>query len=82
MKKRYVLVHNDNRTPQTVGHEPWGTLIGDYETRKEAEKAFRQRNRHLFDKDFAVKMGLQNSGTFDEILAVDEKCHVVPEDEE
>lgn len=68
----YLLVHNDTGRRQSPGYEPWGTVISRHRTMSGAEHAFRVRNRHLFDKDYAKRMGMANAGTFDEIVTVED----------
>ena len=68
----YLLIHNDTGKRQSPGYEPWGTVISRHRTMSCAERAFRKRNRHLFDKAYARRMGMANAGTFDEIVTVED----------
>ena len=43
----------------------------------DAIAAYRDRNTHLFDRDFAQRHGLSNAGTFDRIIKLDENGDVV-----
>ena len=51
---------------------PFPETISEHRTLKGAQKAFRERNRHLFDRDYAQRMGMSNAGTFDRIYYVNE----------
>ena len=63
MSEQYEVCHCSGPYPETVSKHR--TLAG-------AQKAFRARNRHLFDRDYAQRMGMANTGTFDRIYHVDE----------
>lgn len=63
MGEHYEVCHCSGPYPETVSEHR--TLAG-------AQKAFRTRNRHLFDRDYAQRMGMANTGTFDRIYHVDE----------
>ena len=49
---------------------PFPETISEHRTLKGAQKAFRERNRHLFDRDYAQRMGMANAGTFDKVFLV------------
>lgn len=59
----YCVVHNDGNYTDVLSRH-W-TLSG-------AQRAFRSRNRHIYDPAYADRMGLRNAGTFDEIWHYDE----------
>jgi len=59
----YEVFHCSGSYPETVSEHQ--TLAG-------AQKAFRERNRWLFDRNYAQRMGMKNAGTFDRIYRVDE----------
>ena len=69
----YAVIHNDTGNPQRAGYEAWGTILSKHRTLSGAERAFRKRNRHLFDRRYAERMGMLNTGTFDEIVTIDSK---------
>ena len=73
----YALIHNDTGNRQKTGFEVWGTIISRHRTQAGAEKAFKRRNRHLFDRPYAQLMGLLYAGTFDEIVEIDSKNIVI-----
>lgn len=50
---------------------PYPELVSKHWTLSGAQKAFRSRNRHLFDRAYAERHGYQNTGTFDRIYFVD-----------
>ena len=76
---KYAIVFNNTGKAQPAGYSPWGEIISIHPTLEEAENALMKRNQHLFDKEFAQRMGMQNTGTFDEIVALDDDGHVVEE---
>lgn len=51
---------------------PYPEQISKHWTLSGAQKAFRKSNRHLFDRDYAQRMGMANAGTFDRIYFVNE----------
>jgi hypothetical protein len=64
MKKNYYEVcHYSGPYPET---------ISEHRTLEGARRAFRARNRWLFDEDYAQRMGMKNAGTFDKIFYVNE----------
>lgn len=50
---------------------PYPELVSKHWTLSGAQKAFRKRNRHLFDDAYAERHGYRNTGTFDKIFFVD-----------
>ena len=50
---------------------PYPETISEHKTLAGAQKAFRARNRWLFDEDYAQRMGMKNAGTFDKVFLVD-----------
>lgn len=59
----YEVCHCSGPFPETVSKHR--TLAG-------AQKAFRERNRWLFDRGYAQRMGMSNAGTFDKVFYVDD----------
>ena len=51
---------------------PYPEMISEHRTLAGAKKVFRERNRWLFDEDYAQRMGMKNAGTFDRIYRIDE----------
>ena len=51
---------------------PYPETVSEHRTLAGAQKAFRARNRHLFDRDYAQRHGLTATGTFDKIYRQDE----------
>lgn len=51
---------------------PYPETVSEHRSLAEAQKAFRARNRWLFDEDYAQRMGMSNAGTFDRIYFVNE----------
>jgi len=50
---------------------PHPEIISIHWTLNGVQKAFRKRNPHIFDRDYAQRMGMANTGTFDRIYFVD-----------
>ena len=75
----YAVIYNDTGNVQRAGFEPWGTIISKHATEEEAFMAFRKRNWHLFDAEYANHMGMNGAGTFDEIVLLDDNGLVVEE---
>jgi|GEM_PF-7121682 len=46
-------------------------IMSYHRTFSGAERAFRRRNRHLYDRRFAEQHGMQNTGTFDRIMRLE-----------
>ena len=72
----YEVCHCSGPFPETISQHR--TLAG-------AQKAFRERNRWLFDRGYAQRMGMSNAGTFDKVFYVDddgEREEVSPYDDE
>ena len=51
---------------------PYHETVSEHRTLAGAQKAFRARNRHLFDRGYAQRMGMAKAGTFDRIYFVNE----------
>ena len=51
---------------------PYPETVSEHKTLAGAQKSFRARNRHLFDRNYTQRMGMANTGTFDRIYHVDE----------
>ena len=51
---------------------PYPETVSEHRTLAGAQKVFRARNRHLFDRAYAERHGYQNTGTFDRIYFVSE----------
>jgi len=62
LKNGYAVCHDDN-----PGQIP-PSIISSHRVLARAQAAFRRRNRHLFDSRFAQQHGMQNAGSFDVIL--------------
>ncbi len=61
-REHYEVFHCSGPYPETLSHPR--TLAG-------AQKAFRKRNRPLFDSVYAERHGYQNTGTFDRFFVED-----------
>ena len=51
---------------------PYPETISEHRSLAGAQKAFRARNRHLFDREYAQRHGLSTTGTFDKIYRQDD----------
>lgn len=51
---------------------PYPEPVSKHWTLSGAQKSFRKRNRHLFDRAYAERHGYQSTGTFDRIYFVNE----------
>ena len=69
----YEIINCSGGDPRYV--EPYH--LGTYKNLSDAIAAYRERNTHLFDRDFAQRHGLSNAGTFDRIIRLDEDGDVV-----
>lgn len=66
----YLVIHNDTRKAHHEGYEPWGDVISRHRTLSGAQREYRRRNPHLFNRRWAEAHGYANAGTFDEIVEV------------
>lgn len=67
----YAVIFNNTGKRQKEGYSYWGTLISRHYKFERAKQAFRKRNRWLFDKNYARRVGMLHNGTFDEIVMLD-----------
>jgi hypothetical protein len=73
----YLVIHNDTRKAQHEGYEPWGDVISSHRTLSGAQREYRRRNPHLFNRRWAEAHGYASAGTFDEIVEVDRNGYYV-----
>lgn len=73
MATRYELINCSGGDPRYV--EPYH--ISRHRTLSGALRAFRSRNRWLYDEKFAQRHGLTNASTFDRIIEINEDGDVI-----
>jgi hypothetical protein len=67
----YAVIHNDTGNEQREGYSYEGSIIDRYDNLKDAQQAFKERNRWIWDKEYAFSMGMLHNGTFDRIVMLD-----------
>ena len=75
----YLVVHNNDRERQSEGYAPAGSIVSRHRTLSGAQRSFRQRNLHLFNRRWAEAHGYASTGTFDEIVEVGKDGCVIRE---
>ena len=73
----YLVIFNNRRETHHTDEIPNGEIISRHRTLSGAQRAYRRRNPHLFNRRWAEAHGYANTGTFDEIVEVDSNGYYV-----
>ena len=73
----YLVIFNNRRETHHTDEIPNGEIISRHRTLSGAQRAFRRRNPHLFNRRWAQAHGYGGTGTFDEIVEVDSNGYYV-----
>lgn len=67
MATTYQVINCSGGDPREVDYY----IISNHRTLSGANRSFRRNNRWLYDRRFAQQHGLQNAGTFDRIIQLE-----------